>query len=117
MAVHASGQWLASGSDDGTVRVWEVRSGRSIRVWDLGAKVRCVVWCPAAGLPILAAAVGSRVVLLPAGVCLLAACIVALCSFLMPIPMNVGCARCLKAALLVSMSRLAHVERWSLTLK
>ena len=117
MAVHASGQWLASGSDDGTVRVWEVRSGRSMRVWDLGAKVRCVAWCPAAGLPILAAAVGSRVVLLPAGVHLLAACIVALCSILMPVSMDFGCACCLKAASLVSMSRLAHIEGWSLTLK
>ena len=100
VAVHASGQWLASGSDDGTVRVWEVRSGRSMRVWDLGAKVRCVAWCPAAGLPILAAAMGSRVVLLPAGMRLLAACIVALCSVLMPLPMEYGCACCLQAALI-----------------
>ena len=71
LAVDAAGQWLASGSDDGWVRVWEVRSGRSMRAWNLGAKVRCVAWCPARGLPILAAAAGSRVVLLPAGTSLL----------------------------------------------
>ena len=65
LATDARGQWLASGSDDGHVRVWEVRSGRSMRAWNLGAKVRCVAWCP--GLPILAAAAGNRVVLLPAG--------------------------------------------------
>ena len=64
LATDARGQWLASGSDDGHVRVWEVRSGRSMRTWNLGAKVRCVAWCP--GLPILAAAAGNRVALLPA---------------------------------------------------
>ena len=67
LAVDATGQWLASGSDDGWVRVWEVRSGRSMRAWNLGAKVRCVAWCPAPGLPILGAAAGNRIVLLPAG--------------------------------------------------
>lgn len=67
LAVDAAGQWLASGSDDGWVRVWEVRSGRSMRAWNLGAKVRCVAWCPTPGLPILAAAAGNRIVLLPAG--------------------------------------------------
>ena len=71
LAVDATGQWLASGSDDGWVRVWEVRSGRSMRAWDLGAKVRCVAWCPAPGLPILAAAAGNRIALLPAGMGLL----------------------------------------------
>ena len=67
IAADASGQWLASGSDDGWVRVWEVRSGRSMRAWDLGAKVRSVAWCPTPGLHILAAAAGTRIVLLPAG--------------------------------------------------
>ena len=65
LAIDARGQWLASGSDDGHVRVWEVRSGRSMRAWNLGAKVRCVAWCP--GMPILAAAAGNCVALLPAG--------------------------------------------------
>lgn len=69
VAADASGQWLASGSDDGRVRLWEVRSGRCMRAWDLGAKVRCVAWRPpaAGGPPILAAAAGSSTFLLPAG--------------------------------------------------
>ena len=33
-----SGQWLLTGSDDGTVRLWHVPSGHCRRVWDLGRK-------------------------------------------------------------------------------
>ena len=62
-----SGQWLASGSDDGSVRLWEVQTGRCMRAWRLGGPVHCVAWCPAAGLRIIAAAVGKCLVLLPAG--------------------------------------------------
>ncbi|KAK9914855.1 hypothetical protein WJX75_001346 [Coccomyxa subellipsoidea] len=68
VAVDASGQWLVSGSDDGSVRLWEVATARCMRTWDLGARVHCVAWCPAAGLRIISAAVGKSVVLLPAGV-------------------------------------------------
>lgn len=63
----ASGQWLVSGSDDGSVRLWEVATARCMRTWDLGARVHCVAWCPASGLRIISAAVGNSVVLLPAG--------------------------------------------------
>jgi ribosome biogenesis protein ERB1 len=41
-----SGQLFASGSVDGTVRVWEVLSGRCMRTIELGEEVRCVTWCP-----------------------------------------------------------------------
>ena len=62
-----SGQWLASSSDDGTVKLWEVRTGRCSRTWTLGDVVHCVAWCPNASLSLLAAAVDTRVVLLPTG--------------------------------------------------
>jgi WD domain, G-beta repeat len=69
VAVDPSGQWLASGSADGTVRVWEVRSGRCCHVEGLGAPVHCVAWCPAATAGLLSAAVGNRVALFWAGAC------------------------------------------------
>ena len=67
VAVDASGQWLVSGSDDGSVRLWEVATARCMRTWNLASRVHCVAWCPAAGLRILSAAAGNSVFLLPAG--------------------------------------------------
>ncbi|DBA79318.1 hypothetical protein WJX79_003853 [Trebouxia sp. C0005] len=63
----ASGQWLASASDDGSVRLWEVRTGRCTRTWTLSGVIHCVAWCPNPGLSLLAAAVDTRVILLPTG--------------------------------------------------
>lgn len=62
-----SGQWLASASDDGTIRLWEVRTGRCSRTWTLGEPVKNVAWCPNAALALIAAAVSDRLVLLPTG--------------------------------------------------
>ncbi|KAI3438768.1 hypothetical protein D9Q98_001186 [Chlorella vulgaris] len=63
-----TGQWLLSGSDDGTVRLWEVRTGRCMQCWRLEEPVSCVAWCPSPGLSLLAAASGKRLLLLPSGV-------------------------------------------------
>lgn len=65
-----TGQWLASASDDGTVKLWEVRTGRCTRTWALNAPVKCVAWCPNSGLALLAAAVDTRLVLLATGISL-----------------------------------------------
>lgn len=62
-----TGQWLLSGGDDGWVRLWEVRTGRCLRGWDLGDPVLCVAWCPGSAVRLAAAAAGNRVVLLPTG--------------------------------------------------
>ncbi|GLC45419.1 Ribosome bioproteinsis protein 1 [Pleodorina starrii] len=62
------GQWLLSGGQDGTIRLWEVRSGRCWRSWQLGAgPVAAVAWCPNPALRLVSAAVGSSVVLLHSG--------------------------------------------------
>lgn len=67
-ALPAGGQWLASGSDDGSLRVWEVATGRCACVWRLDGAVVCVAWCPDPKLQLLGAAVGNSIVLLPVGV-------------------------------------------------
>ena len=67
VAPHPAGQWMASGGDDGTIRLWEVATGRCRKVWRLGEAVACVAWCPDARLQLLSAAVGQRIVLLLSG--------------------------------------------------
>ena len=62
-----TGQWLASGSADGTMRLWEVGSGRCVRTWQLGGPVACVAWCPNPALRILAAVVDTMAELLWSG--------------------------------------------------
>ncbi|OVA04256.1 WD40 repeat [Macleaya cordata] len=67
ISIQVSGQWLASGSKDGTVRIWEVETGRCLRIWELGEAVQYVAWNPVPELPILAVAVGQDVLLLNTG--------------------------------------------------
>ena len=68
LSPHVSGQWLLSGSDDGTVKVWEVRTGRCMKTWSLGGPVSSVAWCPANGSQLFSACVGSKLALLVAGI-------------------------------------------------
>jgi hypothetical protein len=73
VSLSPDGQWMASGGDDGTVRVWEVSSGRCFRKWDFAnqrtetdnsTRVLSVAFNPNPALPILAVAVGSHIFLL-----------------------------------------------------
>ncbi|KAJ8451854.1 hypothetical protein Cgig2_007337 [Carnegiea gigantea] len=67
ISTESSGQWIASGSTDGTVRVWEVATSRCIRVWDIGVAIRQVAWNPLPQLPILAVSVAHNVLILDTG--------------------------------------------------
>ncbi|KAI3810376.1 hypothetical protein L1987_19988 [Smallanthus sonchifolius] len=62
-----SGQHIASGSHDGTVRIWEVETGRCIKIWELGEPVQHVAWNPLPELPILAVSMGQDVLVLNTG--------------------------------------------------
>lgn len=64
IAPDPSGMWLASGSSDGTVRLWEVQTARCFRVWNMGSPVQNVSWNPNMELYILAVALEKEVVLL-----------------------------------------------------
>ena len=46
ISVDPSGQWLVSGSDDLTVRVWEVSTGRCMKKITLLEKPKCISWNP-----------------------------------------------------------------------
>ncbi|VAI35902.1 unnamed protein product [Triticum turgidum subsp. durum] len=64
LSVEATGQWIASGSSDGTIRVWEVETGRCLKVFNVGADVHHISWNPSPERPILAAIVGRDLLLL-----------------------------------------------------
>lgn len=67
ISTEASGQWFASGSTDGTVRIWEVESGRCLRVLEIGEAIQYVAWNPLPELPVLAVSVGQDVLILNTG--------------------------------------------------
>ncbi|KAM4631309.1 ribosome biogenesis protein bop1 [Polymixia lowei] len=64
ISVSPAGQWLASGSDDGTVRFWEVCSARCLRTVQVGGAVRSIAWNPNPAVCLLAVALGSEVLIL-----------------------------------------------------
>ena len=64
----ATGQWLLTGSDDGTVRLWEAVTGHCRRTWDLGAKVHCVAWCPDQALRLVSCVAENKAMLLESGI-------------------------------------------------
>lgn len=68
LSVEATGQWIASGSSDGTIRVWEVETGRCLKVFNVGGDVHHISWNPSPERPILAAIVGRDLLLLNAEV-------------------------------------------------
>lgn len=65
VSAHSSGQWLASASRDGTVRVWEVATARCVHKWRVEPPALSVAWCPAPGLRIVAVATQDAALLLP----------------------------------------------------
>ncbi|NWH84623.1 BOP1 protein, partial [Aegithalos caudatus] len=67
LSVSPSGQWLVSGSDDGSVRLWEVSSARCLRTVPVGSTVRSVAWNPNPGICLVAVAVDEQVLLVNPG--------------------------------------------------
>lgn len=68
IAVEPKGQFLASGSDDLTVKIWEVSTGRCVHTIPAGGIVRSVSWCPNQSLSLIAIAADRKVLLVNPGV-------------------------------------------------
>ncbi|KAG0130109.1 putative ribosome biogenesis protein Erb1 [Tuber indicum] len=66
LGIDPSGVWLATGGDDGTVRIWEILTGREVWKVKLGEdeSVNTVKWRPGREAGILAAAAGDDVYLI-----------------------------------------------------
>lgn len=58
------GQYLASASDDSTVKLWEVSTGRCLKTIAINGVGKCVAWCPNQAVCLLGIAVERRVILL-----------------------------------------------------
>ncbi|XP_050375809.1 ribosome biogenesis protein BOP1 homolog [Argentina anserina] len=67
VSTEVSGQWIASGSLDGTVRIWEVQTGRCLKIWKIGEAVTYVAWNPNPEYSVLAVSVGHDVLIINTG--------------------------------------------------
>lgn len=63
ISADATGQWLASGADDLTVKVWEISSGRCFTTIKMDEPVMGIEWNPNKGLSMLAIATECKIVL------------------------------------------------------
>ncbi|XP_072458794.1 ribosome biogenesis protein BOP1 isoform X2 [Notamacropus eugenii] len=68
LSVSPSGHWLASGSDDHSVRLWEVNTGRCLKMIPVSGVVKSIAWNPNPAICLVAVAVAESVLLLNPGV-------------------------------------------------
>lgn len=61
ISVEPQGQFMVSGSEDGTVKFWEILSGRCWRTINLGVPVRIVAWCPKSSVSVVAIVTTNQV--------------------------------------------------------
>jgi len=54
-----TGRWLVSGSEDCTLRFWEVSTGRCVKVLRTPSLVTSVSWCPNAAIALVAVTFGN----------------------------------------------------------
>ncbi|XP_058065929.1 ribosome biogenesis protein BOP1 homolog [Anopheles bellator] len=64
ISVEPHGEYLLTGSDDHTVKIWEIATARCIRTIPTGDIVRSVAWCPNGKISLVAVASGKRVLLI-----------------------------------------------------
>nr|MBE5724379.1 putative ribosome biogenesis protein BOP1-like protein [Cucujiformia] len=64
ISINKDGQFLVSGSDDCTIKIWEVQTGRCIKTVDTGDIVRCVDWSPNEALSLILVASGKKVLII-----------------------------------------------------
>ncbi|KAK2149681.1 hypothetical protein LSH36_442g03132 [Paralvinella palmiformis] len=67
ISVESNGQWIVSGSDDQTLKFWEVATGRCMKTLPVGGVVKSVAWNPNSMLCLVAATVGNDVIIINPG--------------------------------------------------
>jgi ribosome biogenesis protein ERB1 len=64
MSIEPKGQYFVTGSDDKTIKIWEIATGRCIKTIDTKGVVRCVAWCPNPKISLIAVASDKRCLLI-----------------------------------------------------
>lgn len=64
ISIEPKGQYLVTGSDDCTIKIWEVATGRCIKTIKTNGVVRSVAWCPNPKLSLIAVATDKRCLLI-----------------------------------------------------
>lgn len=62
------GQYIASGGDDMTLKIWEVATGRCTKTINCGGVIRSVAWCPNQALSLIAVAADKKILLINPGI-------------------------------------------------
>ncbi|XP_063708159.1 ribosome biogenesis protein BOP1 homolog [Culicoides brevitarsis] len=64
ISIEPRGEYIVTGSDDKTVKVWEIATARCIKTVKCKDVVRSVAWCPNPKLLLIAAATGQDTILI-----------------------------------------------------
>ncbi|KAK2580999.1 hypothetical protein KPH14_006052 [Odynerus spinipes] len=68
ITVEPMGQYIASGGEDMTLKIWEVATGRCTKTIACGGVIRSVAWCPNQAISLIAVAADKKVLLINPGV-------------------------------------------------
>ncbi|XP_043276869.1 ribosome biogenesis protein BOP1 homolog [Venturia canescens] len=68
ITVESRGQYIASGGDDMTLKIWEIATGRCVKTVPCGGVIRSVAWCPNEAISLIAVAADKKVLLVNPGV-------------------------------------------------
>lgn len=64
ISIEPKGQYLVTGSDDMSIKIWEIATGRCIKTIKTKGVVRSVAWCPNPKLSLIAVATDKRCLLI-----------------------------------------------------
>lgn len=63
ISVSPSGEWIATASNDGTVRFWEVATGFCLRTWVFHEPIHCIAFNPLIDRPLLAIGLSTGILI------------------------------------------------------
>lgn len=64
ISIEPKGQYLVTGSDDMSIKIWEISTGRCIKTINTKGIVRSVAWCPNPKISLIAVATDKRCLLI-----------------------------------------------------